>query len=81
MDSADIARPASVTENNLRKMICNSMAVNILERLLGRCLFALGWTDEQVSRHWENSSQALEWTALMVASEPVISCKRRRRAC
>ena len=65
MAPEDVARPATVSENHLRQMICNSMSVNVLERLLARCLFSLGLMASPLSPHWESPAAATSHVATM----------------
>ena len=75
MAPEDVARPATVSENHLRQMICNSMSVNVLERLLARCLFSLGLMASPLSPHWESPAAATSHVATMLQRENEI---RRR---
>ena len=59
MGPADTVRPPCVTEMHLRQMLCNSMSVNVLERILCRCLCSLGIMARPFS-HWDDADTARE---------------------
>eukprot|EP00972_Heterocapsa_arctica_P089855 13255268-Heterocapsa_arctica.AAC.2 len=55
----DIETPG-VSDQQLAKMLGNSMSVNVLERLLSRCLLAVGLLKWDACHHsWESQASAV----------------------